>query len=388
MARCNQRRPPPVSCRQPHSVRVLGDDSFEKELMDGPDGFDYVLLAQAQLGAPIDLVQSIVRAKGDTNSAHVAVETVFTDGAHPFDDLTLAGVAVRSHHGPNYVVLELSDSDGRWAAAAFATEHDGVFHIASGQPRTDKRWDKLERALSARRSVSRCFLNHADFLAIATDLESYGPILVSRLTARKTEDHSSITRGFTQARPTPQQAVDDIEDQGGIVRTISMISDDVSLQIRRIAGATFYAGQPRYFVENVLRPLATAASVRRRLVSNRERQRVEDEPHALSIDLSANLFSTREETGLLLDVASRMPHTEVAVFHRNPYLHFALIDSRDGSNFDVVVTEANSIQIFPGYRASQDAVARVAQALGERFGASSIDNAPERGRVSIEELIG
>ncbi|MBD8477704.1 hypothetical protein [Microbacterium sp. CFBP 8794] len=356
--------------------------------MDGPEGFDYVLLAQAQLGAPIDLVSSIVRTKGDTNSAHVAVETVFTDGEHPFDELTLAGVAVRRHHGPNYVVLELSDSDGQWAAAAFTTGHEGVFHIASGQPRTDKRWDKLERALSARQSVSRCFLNHADFLAIATDLERYSPILVSRLTARKTEDHSSITRGFSQSRPTPQQAVDDIEDQGGVVRTMSMVSDEVSLQIRRIAGATFYVGQPRYFVDNVLRPLAAAAAVRRQLVSNRARQGVDEELHALSIDLSANLFNTREETGLLLDVVSQMPHTEVAVFHRNPYLHFALFDSRDGSNFDIVVTEANSIQIYPGYRASQDAVARVAQALGERFGASSIADPPERERVSIEELIG
>lgn len=350
--------------------------------------FDRVLLAQAQLGAPIDIVASIIRAKGRTNSAHVAVETVFTDEHHPFDGLKLSDVSIRRHDGPNYVVLELSDSDGTWAAAAFTTEHEGVFHIASGQPRTDKRWDKLERALSGRRSVSRCFLNHADFLAIATDLERFGSIFVSRLTARKTEDHSSISRGFPESRPTPQQAVDDIEDQGGVVRTMSMQSDEVSLQIRRIAGATFYSGQSRYFVYNVLRPLASAAAVRRQLVSNRARQSVEEELHALSIDLSDELFSTRDETGVLLDVVSKMPHTEVAVFHRNPYLHFALFDARDGSNFDVVVTEANSIQIYPGYRASQDAVARVAQELGERFGASSIGDSPQRERVSIEELIG
>jgi len=356
--------------------------------MDEPEGFDRVLLALAQYGAPIDLVASIMRAKGKSNSAHVAVETVFTDDEHPFDDFTLGGVSVRRHDGPNYVVLELSDSDGTWAAGALTTEHHGVFHIVSGQPRTDKRWDKLERALSRRRSVSRCFLNHADFLAIANDLERFGPIHVSRVTGRKTEDHSSISRGFPETRPTPQQAVDDIEDQGGVVRTMSMQSDEVSMQIRRIAGATFYGGQPRYFVQNVLRPLASAAALRRQLVSNRARQTVEEELHALSIDLSSELFSTREETGLLLDVVSRMPHTEVAVFHRNPYLHFALFDARDGSNFDVVVTEANSIQIYPGYRASQDAVARIAQELGERFGASSIDNAPQRERVSLEELIG
>lgn len=350
--------------------------------------FDRVLLAQTKLGAPIDLVASIVRAKGDGNSAHVAVETVFTDDAHPFDDLTLGKVAVGRLDGPNYVVLELSDSDGTWAVAAFTTEHEGVFHIASGQPRTDKRWDKLERALSGQPSVSRCFLNHADFLAIATDLEQSAPISVSRVTARKTEDHSSISRGFPESRPTPQQAVDDIEDQGGVVRTMSMQSEDVFLQIRRIAGATFYAGQPRYFVNNVLRPLASAAAARRHLVSNRARQSVEQQLRALSIDLSSELFTSREDTGLLLDVVAKMPHTQVAVFHRNPYLHFALFDSRDGSNFDVVVTEANSIQIYPGYRASQDAVARVAQALGERFGASTIDNSAPRERVSIEELIG
>jgi len=83
-----------------------------------------------------------------------------------------------------------------------------------------------------------------------------------------------------------------------------------------------------------------------------------------------------------------MTHVSMAVFHRNPYLHLTVTDEVDGSNFDVMVTQPDSIDIYPGYRASMDSLARVAQRLGERFGASFIAEAQTQPSVSLAELVG
>ncbi|GAA1979159.1 hypothetical protein [Microbacterium pumilum] len=356
--------------------------------MEDSSGFDRVLLSLADGETSINFVGVARRAQDAFGSAHVAVETLFTAGTHPFDDLSIPGAQVSQILGNDQRVLRIADTDGAWAAVAFTTAYDGVFHIASGQPKTDKRWRKLERALVRHGQVSRCYLNHRDFLSIASELEQSQSVSVSRTTARKSGDHSSISRGFPEMRPSPQQAIAETEEQGGVLRTITMQSPAITMQLRRVAGATFYSGGPRLFQSAVLEPLAAAAANRRVLVTHRARLSVREDVRPLRVELGAQIFNDRKDTGALLDVIARMPSTSLAVFHRNPYLHFALRDERDGSNFDVVVTESNSIQIYPGYRASQDSLARVAQDLGERFGALAIEDSPQRERISVASLIG
>jgi phosphoribosylcarboxyaminoimidazole (NCAIR) mutase len=93
------------------------------------------------------------------------------------------------------------------------------------------------------------------------------------------------------------------------------------------------------------------------------------------------------ETAAILELVQGMADVSMAVFHRNPYLHFTVTDESDGSNFDVMVTRADAIDIFPGYRASATALARVAQRLGERFGALTIGDALPIERVSLDDLV-
>lgn len=355
--------------------------------MDEPSGFDQAVLSLASRGKPIDVVSAVLTAQAAGNSSHVAVETVFTSDTHPFDGLKMSSSSIALESGPGYQAMRITDSGGTWAAVALETGHEGVYHVVSGQPRTDKRWAKLERALMASRSVSRCFLNHRDFLSIATGLSQSDRVVVSRATARKFEDRSSISRGFSESRPTPSEAIEEMEDRGGVLRTMTMHSRSITVQLRRIAGATFYSGQPRHFRDDVLLPLAEAAAARRALMSHRARKFAAEELRPLAVQLPDEIFNDRDDTERLLGVAARLPHAELAVLHRNPYLHFALRDGRDGSNFDIVVTEANSIQIFPGFRATQDALARVVQDLGERFGALAIEDSPRPVLISAAELI-
>lgn len=361
--------------------------------MEEPSRFDRALVALARRHRGLDFVAAVERAQSEVDglSAHAAVETVFGGESHPFEDLRLKESRISLVEGDGFKLIDVDDSDGSWAAATLETDYPGVFHVVSGQPRTSKRWDKLERALFGRAGASRVYLNHRDFLAIARRLEKFDQVVVSRATARVASDGSSIGRGFPEGtqspRPTPEGAILEMEERGGVLRTMTLHSSSLHLQLRRVAGATFYAGQPRVFRDEVLGPLAEAAAARRNLVRDRERTSIEEAVSAITLQLSSELFKSRDETGVLLDVAASLPNTSLAVFHRNPYLHFALRDEKDGSNFDVVVTEANSIQIYPGYRATQEAFARVCQDLGERFGAVAIEDAPVRERVSMQSLI-
>ena len=122
-------------------------------------------------------------------------------------------------------------------------------------------------------------------------------------------------------------------------------------------------------------------------MTGRERRHLDQGVRPLAVALNEEFFDSRADTGLLLEVVSELPNLSLAVFHRNPHLHLVVRDELDGSNFDLVVTEADSIRIYPGYRASQPALARLSLALGERFGANSIGDLEETKLVSVADLI-
>ncbi|GAB2690568.1 hypothetical protein GCM10027089_10180 [Nocardia thraciensis] len=108
----------------------------------------------------------------------------------------------------------------------------------------------------------------------------------------------------------------------------------------------------------------------------------------IAIRLPAKVLVTSEDTGTVLDSIQELRDVTIAVFHRNPYLHFTLTDEFDGSNFDVMVTRPDQIDIYPGYRATLESLSRVAYRLGERFGASEIGDVQPQEEVRLSELAG
>lgn len=72
--------------------------------------------------------------------------------------------------------------------------------------------------------------------------------------------------------------------------------------------------------------------------------------------------------------------------HRNPYLHVAVTDDVDGSNYDLFVTEGDRIEIHAGFRASMGSFTRLAQSLGDRFEAEALQEAPPKQTVSFYDL--
>lgn len=308
---------------------------------------------------------------------NVTVETVFTEDEHPFDLFTEAltfGVPRWSGYGIE--LLRFEDEDGPWTLAAFSTPESGVFHLVGSIPTSHRRWAKVERWIGSTHGISRCFLNHHDFQEIGNLLAAKGDVEVGRWTARLVRDMSSLSRGFPvvsgAARPTHLEAIHEAESQVASIRTLTMhIEDVLSLHLRRLAGATFYSGDFLVFEQTVLARLEVAAAGRRTLVTGRARVS-KSEVRPLSIRLERPVLVTAEDTGTVIEQIESTAGVSLAVFHRNPYLHVAVTDEVDGSNFDIMVTDAQTIDVFPGFRASPSALSRISQGLGERFGALDI----------------
>lgn len=363
--------------------------------MDDLSPFDTVLWGWTESRHPKDLAEAVGRAVrgNDGKNVQVAFETVFTTSGSPFDHLRLRGMrGIERSSVDGVELLRVSDMDGDWALAAFPTRHSGVFHLVSGLPVTHSRWKKVERWVSNARDISRCYLNHDDFSSIGDRLSEFGDVEVVKLSARVIKDGSSINRGFPSRdgilRPSHHDEIAEVEGLGAVVRTLTLsVARRLHLHVRRVAGATFYSGDYRLFEEQVLSRLEDATSVRRALLTDRARGSASGRSLPLRVSLTEPILQDADDTGELLDAVRAMTDVTMSVFHRNPYLHLTVTDEFDGSNFDVTVTRPDAIDIFPGYRASATALARVAQRLGERFGAQTIADAPPSHPVSVLDLL-
>lgn len=358
--------------------------------------FDAVLSALAETREYQGIVHLMDQAEraNSAKPAHATFETVFVgDGGHPFDyaRADMLRRAARTDLDDIQLLRMMSD-EGPWWLVALATGHPGVFHVASGIPTTDRRWQKVSRWLDRSSRISRCFLDHRDFADIGDRLARQGDVEVVHAAGRKHRDGSSTNRGFPALaggrRPNHRDAILEFESTGSYVRSLRLhVVEGLSVHLRRVAGSTYYSGSFRAFYDDVLGPLASATAARRELVTGRQR-RPSEPVSPLSVVLPEQLFHTREDTGALVELVQGMADMSMAVFHRNPYLHFAMTDETDGSNFDVMVTVSDRVSVYPGFRASAESLARVTQRIAEGFGAHRIERTAPAGQVSIAELVG
>jgi len=366
-------------CARPH----LGSlHPAVAEIGDTRESFDDALWAAADEGrAPQslrDLVQTTFRRRGNKPD-QLTVATLIADRGEPGERLAQAGgryVDAAAWAGP-VAVLRINDKSGLYVVGVWPTSAEGVYHIVGTVPVTDERWRRVERwvANSAPRLVP-FVLNQSDFEGVGAALAEHGRVEVSRLTARVLSDESSYTRGWADGRRTPRptysQALDEVEGVAS-VRTLTVhVADHLNLHLRRQAGATYYGGDFRLFEDVVLGALVTAAGRRKELLSGRERKLHVTPERAIAVEMSSAIFADPEAVTELLDALSEQRGVGIAVLHRNPYLHVAVTDYLDGSNFDAFVTLDDRVVIYPGYRASVGALTRLTEHLSERFAAREV----------------
>lgn len=344
-----------------------------------PQTFDRALWAAAQDGQAPESLGDLVRATFRRERDQLTVATVIADAREPGERLARSGAGAVSGFawaGP-IAVLRIGEADAAYTVAAWPTAHEGVYHLIGTVPVTDERWRRVERWLanSAPRIVP-FVLNQPDFDGVGAALTEHGRVEVSRLTARVLSDGSSYTRGWAEGRRTPRptytQALAEVEEFAS-VRTLTVhVGDLLSLHLRRQAGATFYGGSFRLFEEVVLSALVAAASRRLSLLTGRERHAHQRPEHAIAVEMPAGIFGNPEAVSALLEALSDQRGLGIAVLHRNPYLHVAVTDYLDGSNFDAFVTFDDRVVIYPGYRSTLGALTRLTEHLAERFAAREV----------------
>ena len=171
------------------------------------------------------------------------------------------------------------------------------------------------------------------------------------------------------------------------MRTLTIhVGDLLSLHLRRHAGATFYGGSFRLFEDVVLAALIGAAARRQALLSNRERHAHVRTEQAIAVQMTSGIFADAGSISDLLEALSEQRGVGVAVLHRNPYLHVAVTDYLDGSNFDAFVTSDDKVLIYPGYRASAGALTRLTEHIAERFAAREVVDVPASMPPTRDEL--
>lgn len=339
---------------------------------------------------------AVVRAAEGKPQEHIVFETVIVEHDNPTEVIRPKNDAHCSVRSVGAVsVMHVDDESGPFTMSAWPTAYEGVFHLVGGVPAADNRWGKVDRWISnAAPYAVRCFLDHDDFTDIGTALSEHGEVEVQRLTGRMRAGNSSYGRSFPalaggDLRPDHHEIISEAERHGAAVRTMHLhVGDAVDVAIRRQAGATFVHGDFDVFESAILNRLALAAHHRRELMSNRQRVVNEAPKRPIQIKLAGPVFTDARATGEVLkelDVASN--HVSYAVMHRNPYLHVALTDDTDGSNYDLFVTKPDTIELHPGFRASLGSLTRLSQRLGDRFEAVAFREEPTPEPVSFADLV-
>ena len=380
------------SRRRPPKVAFMGDTP------DSLNDFDAWLwgLAAADLDA---LSVAALAQAGAASRVELPQLTVLTvigeEEVDAFECLVRAGAGTvlgqRRARCGGLIWSRLGASD--FVVSVWRSAVRGVYHLIGSVPVTDSRWRRVEESWlrAAAPRLAPVILNKVDFESVGDALSEYGTVEVSRLTARVLSDHSSYYRGWhsdvVRRKPTHREALR--ETEGMLVRTLTLrVGERLSLHLRRHAGATYYHGDYRLFVDVVLRRFTRAAAERRVLLSNRSREHQVPLTEGLVMLLPPQTLADELGRRDLIDSVGSLRGVQVAVFHRNPYLHFTVTDYLDGSNLDVFVTEDDRVTVLPGYRASLGSLARLTDAIGDALGMVSLGAEPVAAQIPDVEFIG
>lgn len=345
-----------------------------------------VLRGAARSRSPLTLTEAVSASRVSGASEHITVEIVFSVADNPMDALAERAVVRQPERIGDVTVMWIPaghpSGEDPWFLALWPTAHRAVYYLVTAGHSTDDRWKAAERWLARDRTLLRTYLDHDAFLDIGVSLSELGHVEVGRVTGKVVRDGSSLSRGWQAGepgeRPTADEVIGMMDVEGASIKTLTLhVRDVLSFHLRRLSGATFYSGDFALFADRVLGPLANQAGHRHGLLVDRQRKPDED-ARPLRIALPEGALEEASSVTTLIAELADMPHTTMAVYHRNPYLHLALVDQIDGSTFDVTVTESDGIVVYPGFRVSESALTRVTDRISERFAARSLADPVER----------
>lgn len=364
--------------------------------MQHEHAFDARLRDAAETGARLpplgELMEETVSPSG---SDHLVVNAVVSDDTEPA--LTLAEAAgascLRTERVDNVRVLMLEHRANPFVVSLWPTANDAVWLVVATVRYTSKEWSKVERLLQrAAPQLTPVYLPHDGLSKLCAKLSNSGDVRVSKITGTLA-DGSSDQRGFKDDpylyRPTYSEALEQFEP-GGSAKTMQVtVADQLSVHIRRRAGVTYKGGDPDLFVNTALKHLAALSAEAVKVFRGKERQAHTPMPRPLAIDVTEGEFADPSHLRSFVEKLDGISDVGVAVLHGNPYLHVIITDYRDGSNFDLFVTDDHQIRLYPGFRTSVGSLTRFADSLGDILPSIAVHEAqPKQGMTRDEFLVG
>lgn len=346
--------------------------------MKAESRFDARLLDAAQTGQRLPPLAELMT---QTNPDQLTVTTVLSDLDRP--GLALERTATQSPKATMVNQVEIfaaEHNDEEFVFSVWPSGFNSVWHLVSTMPVTSDEWSLVERWVQrAAPAIAPLQLDEQELPSICYMLSEHGQVQVSRMTARIARDHSSYTRGWPSGAPLPRpsyaEALGEVEGRGS-VRTLTVtVGDRLNVHLRKRAGATYYGGDPELFCGVVLGRLAAAASLRAEAFRHRQRHHREPVGVPVAIHVRPGQFADREQLRGLVASLDSLSGLGVSVLHGNPYLHLAVTDYRDGSNYNVFVTDDQQVRIYPGFRASMGSLARIADEVGDIVSSVAIRDA-------------
>ena len=97
----------------------------------------------------------------------------------------------------------------------------------------------------------------------------------------------------------------------------------------------------------------------------------------MCIEFEDPVFNDRQQLRRLGSIVGALPNSSHSILHCNPYLHMAVTDSIDNSNFDVWVLSPNRITISPQTLCSGGSLSRFADHVSREFNEGVIKDLSE-----------
>lgn len=330
-----------------------------------------------------------------TGSDHVVVNAVVSDGNEPASILSeVAGDSCMwSERVDDVAILQFEHRSRPFVVSLWPTPSDGVWLVVSTVRFTSKEWRKVERWLQrAAPQLTPVYLPHDGLASLCERLSRFGDVRVSKITGTL-PGGTSDQRGYRDDpylhRPSYSEALSEFEP-GGSAKTMQVtVGDELALHIRRRAGLTYKGGDPHLFANAALKQLAGLSADAVHVFRDRERKVRAPMPKPVAIDVPDGQFAKPDHLHSFVARLDRISDVGVAVLHGNPYLHVIITDYRDGSNFDLFITDDHQIRLYPGFRTSVGSLTRFADSLSEILPAMDVHEAgPKQGLTREDFLVG
>jgi len=129
----------------------------------------------------------------------------------------------------------------------------------------------------------------------------------------------------------------------------------------------FIGGNITPFFEKLVTQVEATAEQRRELFEEKIDSAKEGNYEKVHIKFEEPVFQGGVKNHKLINALSQMSKSSITVFHSNPYLHMSMLDYRDGSSFDIFVTDDDLVKIALGHRGTSSSLMRVAEHISSHF---------------------